>query len=188
MATFWRHGYQCTRLDQIEEPLRLSRSSLYLQFGSKERLFHLALEWYLGRVLSTTIHPMRDGAAGLDDVVAFLGRLDRQVRSATPAPGCLLVNTMAEFGGRDAEVQRLLTRYLRELRGAFQAALGRAAARGEIDGANVQWRVDLLVEAVLGVSLAARSGMPVAQQRRMVGAIRAQVEEWRRGRSVGSPR
>lgn len=187
MVAFWRQGYQSTRLEQIEEPLHLSRSSLYHQFGSKERLFHLALERYLGRALSATIHPMRDGVAGLDDVIAFLRRLDRQVRNATPAPGCLLANTMAEFGGRNGEVQRLLQRYLRELRGAFQAALERAAGQGEMDVANLQWRADLLVEAVLGVSLAARSGTPVAQVRRMVGATLSQVEEWRRDRPVESP-
>lgn len=178
MAAFWRHGYQCTRLEEIEEPLGLSRSSLYHQFGSKEQLFHLVLERYLDRLLAAWIHPMRDGDGGVDDVVTFLRRLDRQVRSREPAPGCLLVNSMAEFGGRDAEVHRLQGRYLRELREAVAAALDRAAARGEI-GADVGWRADLVVEAVLGISLAARGGAPVAGVRRLVAALRTQVEQWR---------
>lgn len=179
VVTFWRHGYEQTRLEQIEEPLGLSRSSLYHQFGSKEQLFHLALERYLERLLMAWIHPLRDGTAGLDDILVFLRHLDRQIRRGEPAPGCLLVNTMAEFGGQAPDVGRVRDRYLAELRTAFRAALDRAASRGEIAASGLAWRTDLLVQAALGISLAARSGTPVAAVRRLVAATRSQVEEWR---------
>src|SRR5260370_22909991 len=52
MVLFWDRGYEGTTFDDLIGAMKLSPSSFYHDFGSKERLYREALDYYLK--LSTT--------------------------------------------------------------------------------------------------------------------------------------
>src|SRR5260370_235185 len=71
---FWEQGYERTSIADLEERTGLNRSSLYQEFGSKQKLFEACLECYADRGISGLLAgfprragtgpPPRGGGAG----------------------------------------------------------------------------------------------------------------------------
>ena len=180
MRLFWLKGYQRTSLEDLEESTGLSRSSLYNTFGSKRKLFEQALTWYLGVLDEQLLGPLESGSEGLADIRRFVDRLGSQLEPGSIA-GCLLTNSLAEFGGRDEQVVRQGHAYLDRARRAIGTALLRAASRGEIEAEVVGARTDLLLGLVLAINLIARSGIGSWDLDALVAAIQAEVSLWTEG-------
>ncbi|MEZ5080503.1 MAG: TetR/AcrR family transcriptional regulator [Thermoleophilia bacterium] len=172
---FWERGFDGASLPELEAATGLGRSSIYNTFGGKPELFRAALDRYAGDMDAAFLEPLRTGAAGIDDVLAFLDRLDAHTDDGLPA-GCLICNTLVELGEVDAVAGGRVGDYLRRLELALRAALGRAVDLGEIRGGTEDDRAALLTTLVVGASSVARGDDP----RRLVAAARRQVEEWRR--------
>mgnify|MGYP000966277280 CR=1 FL=1 len=47
MRVFWRKSYEGTSLEDLCKATGMNRPSLYKVFGDKDRLFGVAVEWYL---------------------------------------------------------------------------------------------------------------------------------------------
>src|SRR5438128_12662413 len=78
---FWRQGFERTSLEDLERASGLSRSSLYNTFGSKRRLFELAVARYLQLLDAALLGPLEQGSDGLADINLFLDRLGAQLES-----------------------------------------------------------------------------------------------------------
>ena len=48
MKLFWEHGFEGTSTDELEAALKMGPSSILNSFGSKEQLYALAIETYMG--------------------------------------------------------------------------------------------------------------------------------------------
>lgn len=179
MQLFWERGYEASSIEELEQRTGLSRTSLYNTFGSKRELFSRALERYQRLLADEMLGPLEEGSNGLDDVDSFLGRLATQVKSRSWPSGCLMVNSMTEFGGGDPDIVRRAGGYVRRVRRAIGAALQRAAASGEIPGDGREPKTDLLLALVMGIMVAARSGLPRKETLALVDAARAQLGSWR---------
>jgi TetR/AcrR family transcriptional repressor of nem operon len=177
MRLFWAKGFERTSLEDLEKRTGLSRSSLYNTFGSKRELFEQALTWYLEMLDRQLLGPLESGTEGLADVRRFIDRLASQLAPGSIA-GCLLTNSLAEFGGKDGRVVRQGQDYLDRARGSISAALTRAAAFGEVDAASVEPRSELLLGLVLAINLVARSGVGERDLRPLVAAVHAEVDLW----------
>jgi TetR/AcrR family transcriptional regulator, transcriptional repressor for nem operon len=184
MRLFWERGYEATSLQDLETCTGLARSSLYNTFGSKHELFAQALQRYqvvLGDLMFT---PLEDGHAGLDDIHGFLDRLGKGLGKqlgAANAAGCLMVNTMVEFGDKDQEFSIIGRGLVSRLHGAMLAALGRSACQGEIAAAGVDSKTSLLVTVALGVNVASRSGAAAGEILALIDAAHDMVRAWRTG-------
>jgi TetR/AcrR family transcriptional regulator, transcriptional repressor for nem operon len=179
MRLFWTRGYEASSLEAIETSTGLSRSSLYNAFGSKRSLFGDALEAYLAFIDAQLVSPLEMGAAGLDDLRRFFGKLGMQLDGEPMVAGCLLTNSLVEFGGEDPSVIASGLGYINRARTAIRAALRRAAANGEIDGDTIDNRVEVLVGLVLSINLVARSGLGVATFNALIGGVQGEIERWR---------
>lgn len=179
MRLFWARGYEGTSLDDLEAATHLSRSSLYNTFGTKRELFDRAVRRYLDIVDANLLGPLETGTEGVADVERFVDRLGSQLDDPRFVAGCLLTNSLAEFGGRDAAVVRHGQVYLERAGRAIHSALTRAAERGEIDEATVGSRSELLVGLVLGINLVARSGVGKVRLSALVTAVHAEIAGWR---------
>src|SRR6266566_5151970 len=58
---FWEQGYERTSIADLEERTGLNRSSLYQEFGSKQKLFEASLECYADRIISGLLAGLRGG-------------------------------------------------------------------------------------------------------------------------------
>jgi len=114
------------------------------------------------------------------DLHAFVDALSDWFASRESAAGCLMVNSMIEFGGSQERIVDEACRYTERFRIAATAAMRRAVERGEVEAGNLDARVDLMVGMVLALNVAARSGVP-GLPGRLVEALRVQVASWETG-------
>jgi TetR/AcrR family transcriptional repressor of nem operon len=122
---FWKQGYAGATLRDLERAMRLSRSSLYQAFETKEDLFVDALESYVDGFVARLLGPMEAPTATRQDVIDFFRALAARFRHERLANnGCLWVNSIVEFSG-DPERKELAraSEYRKRLMAAFTNAL-----------------------------------------------------------------
>jgi TetR/AcrR family transcriptional repressor of nem operon len=177
---FWKRGYEGSAISDLEHATGLNRSSLYGAFGSKEELFDRALGVYIEGFVRGLLGPMEDPRARPQDVEGFFRSLAALFRADTmPARhGCLWVNSIAEFVGRDGvpapDVRA--TQFRERLHGAFGHALRGTPAE---DGVSVRWverRARILVSATFGIWLTAR--IDAAEAALLCDAVIEQARSW----------
>lgn len=182
MRVFWEQGYEATSIDALIDRTGLSRSSMYLAFGSKRGLFDSALERYLDLWIGSMLESLEVGRGGLDDVCAFFRGIEVALDAAAdPELGCLMVNSIAELAWRDERMSEAGEGYRERLRKAFLRALRRAEHAGELSQDDCGSRARLLAALTLGAFLTQRGNPDLDDSRRLLGAIVDQVEAWRTG-------
>ncbi len=109
----------------------VGRQSLYNTFGDKESLFVEALHHYRKVRLQPRVETLRGSGSGLQNVRRILDSW--QTTGAQMAQrGCLMANSIAEFGMRDTRFSAVLGQMLGEMEDAFTQALEKARADGEL--------------------------------------------------------
>ena len=176
---FWDRGYPGTSISDIERRTGLKRSSLYLAYGSKRGLFENALSRYQDDFVTDKLRVMEGGPAELASVAGFFSLLLEYFLEdpAHAQRGCLIVNSIAELGGRDDDTTAAGAEFRDRLEAAFRRSLEGAAAAGEVESSTVERRARVLAAATFGVWLSARIDARNAAD--LCGEITAEVESWR---------
>ena len=177
---FWQRGYEGSTLPDLEASTGLGRSSLYQAYGSKEGLFDEALGEYIESFISPRLAPMERSGSGLGDIQRFFRQLGKLFRSdlTSAQRGCLWVNTLAEFSGREALVNARAGEFQQRLHRAFANALsGVSATTSAANATGVESRARLLVATTFGIWLTVR--VDPAEAARTCDAVVAQVVSWR---------
>ncbi|MFJ9098631.1 TetR/AcrR family transcriptional regulator [Streptomyces sp. NPDC102405] len=173
VEVFWRDGFHGASVPDISKATGLSTSSLYNAYDSKLGLFEAALDRYLDVVVGNFMYrPLLEGGAGLQDIEAYLDRLESTVTTVPPR-GCLAINTIAEFRDPSPAVAKRTERYREELRAGLSAALNRAVERGEIAAGSVETRLDSLVPIIIAFNLFLTARVPDGETRGLMRAARA---------------
>ncbi|MEM6782439.1 MAG: TetR/AcrR family transcriptional regulator [Bacteroidota bacterium] len=176
---FWEQGYAATSQADMVKRAGISSSSLYNTFGNKPDIFDAAAERY-NQLMWAGLAPLRDGTAGLADVEEFLQCAVDKTRAAETPPGCLMVRTMTELGGRPSAPPTAEARtctYRDQITDALRVTLERAVEAGEIGADEVETKARLVLSVILGA-------MAVAVSNREAGAVMlesgvAMVAGWR---------
>ncbi|MET0795415.1 MAG: TetR/AcrR family transcriptional regulator, partial [Polyangiaceae bacterium] len=132
MFLFWKKGYEGTGLVELERATGLGRQSLYGAFGDKRALFLCVVEHYFDRVLKPYVLDVLDAPG---PARANVERIFQQWQTTAEAPefhGCLVGNSVPEFGAEDVEMSDVLRRKLELMEAAFSRALLRAKQEGEV--------------------------------------------------------
>ena len=175
---FWRSGYRNTTTRDLEAALGISQSSLYNAFGSKQGLMQAALDRYESMTTTALLEPLEQAEHGLDAIGSFFDSLTRWV-SGAGRRGCMIINLMAEEGGKDSMVNQRTTAYRNRVRNALHDALRRAVAADEATPGYVELRADLLFGEVLGINIAARGGAATDEVNRLVAGAHHLIDSWR---------
>jgi TetR/AcrR family transcriptional repressor of nem operon len=179
---FLERGYEGTGLDELERATGLSRSSIYLAFGSKRRLFDIALEDYCASFVAERLGPVEAPGAQPLDAMAFFVALAELFRSDHGSRGCLMINTIVELGGRDQAVSQQGAEFFDRYRVAFANALDGTARKP-----LVARRAELLASGAMGVWATSRVDPTGAA--RAADAIASEISSWGRSEpSASSPR
>lgn len=107
MRVFWRYGYEGASLSALTEAMGINKPSLYSVFGTKEELFHKAVEKYLTDTVSFVPETLNEPTVQkalrklFTQSVAFL--TDKQ----TPL-GCLLLQGALNCGQGHESIQQEL--------------------------------------------------------------------------------
>ncbi|WP_326835906.1 TetR family transcriptional regulator [Amycolatopsis rhabdoformis] len=158
MNAFWARGYEATSTQDLCAATGLGRSSVYNTFTSKEILFRRALEHYIERGVRARAATLAEAENGLDGFRRLLTAvIDDELTHGRR--GCLVVNTIAEFGTADAEI---CTRINADTE-AHLASLTDCARLGQADGSVTRDRdpadiAEFVHSTVSGLRLMSRRG------------------------------
>ncbi len=127
---FWEKGYAGTSLDDIMEVAHIQKQSLYNFFGDKKSLFLKVLHFYFEDTMVVVREILSEKKAAPDLLQQmfqyFLNRSD-----IGPYPdGCLIVNTMSEFGKSDPSITTIIDGMEKE----FEKILKKTVVLGQKEG------------------------------------------------------
>jgi TetR/AcrR family transcriptional repressor of nem operon len=162
LDAFWLHGYARTSIPNLTDATGLLPGSLYAAFGSKEDMFRVAVERYVGaiRAALTTDRRGLSGLAYVLDTVVALTVKDRARR------GCLVLNAIPEATGLSDATRRALQEALDEMRRLLRGHLREAAAGAAAD-ADLDQLEALCFSGAVSIRILGRAGQP----RRLLQAI-----------------
>ena len=146
---FWEHGFAGLGTRQIEEETGLTRFTLQTSYGGKKQLFLQTIDAYLNR-METSFLPDASGGSLEELATWFEARADPAMMAEIACHGCLMLNSMIEFHGKDPDVNQRAERYFSMLRGRFSDLLKTAKSNGVLSS---QFEVDATTEILLGISL-----------------------------------
>ncbi len=159
---FWERGYAGTAVDDLQAATGLSRSSLYLAFGTKRAVFDTALADYVATFVDPRLRPLEARGAGLREAAAYFRWLAEYFGGADASRGCLYVNSISELAGRDPTFTPAATEFTDRVRAAFRNSVGDAAPEGTLDSARPSQRAAMLTAVFLGAWLDVRSNAAAA--------------------------
>lgn len=131
MRTFWQHGYDATSVDDIVVSTGVNRASLYGTFGDKKQIFLKAFERYVGASTISNLDAATEPGSARPALEALFERLVTRSCDGRNA-GCMITNTVAEFGSRDPEVLSHAQQALARIENALDRLLRRAQGYGEL--------------------------------------------------------
>ena len=179
MFLFWEKGYDGASQSDMIQRAGISSSSLYNAFGNKPDIFEAVAARY-NQMMHAGLAPLRDGTGGLAAVEGFLLGAADQTRGGQTPPGCLMVRTMTELGGRPsapAAAETCTATYRDQVTEAVREALTRAAAAGEIPASEVEPKAQVVLTLLLGAMAVAVSNREAGAA--MLDTARQLVAGWR---------
>ena len=178
MLLFWRLGFHGAGTRQIEDETGITRFTLQTTYGGKKALFLKALDHYLD--LFDQMMLPRIEAGGLEGLAQFFacGMVPQQMIDQVNN-GCLMINSITEFGQSDPEVTTRMDRFYAMMRGSFAKALHTAKQAGDL---RPEIDTDEAAELLLGVSVAINvancSAANSANAKALCAAAANQVRSW----------
>ena len=173
---FWSQGYEATGVADLCANMGLGRQSLYNTFGDKETLFVETLHHYRRARLQPMLATLRGSGSGLQNVMTILDSWEK-TGAEMAQRGCLMANSIAEFGMRDTRFSAVLGQMLGEMEEAFTHALEKARADGELPpGRDPRTLARLFTTLGQGLSTVGKLDPTGAFQRDAVASARMLLE------------
>lgn len=173
ITLFWQQGFEATGIAQLSETLGIGRQSLYCTFGDKRGLYIEAVKRYSDASIGDIRAQLGRKGRALDHINAVLDGWAERAGSKGYC-GCFLANSCSELGTRDPEMAELLQANLARMASAFETAIERAQAEGDISpGTNARALARALVNTAQGLSTASKvdpdfAGDTIDQVRRLL--------------------
>ena len=156
---FWLRGYEGTSVRDLTEAMGIGGPSLYNAYGDKRELFERSLRRYAERSMRERIARLEAAHRPKEAIAAFVGEIvDRSLKDPE-RKGCLLVNAALDVAPHDAEVGRMVSGYLDEIRGFFRRNIEAARKAGQVPRRTDPEAVSgHLLGVVTGIRVLARTG------------------------------
>lgn len=167
LRLFWEKGYEGTSLDDLMAAMRLTKSSLYKAFGSKEALFWRVVERYQRDFLDFRHAALAEPTPRRIAERLLDGITDLHSGEVNPV-GCLELNT-ALAGSKDAEsIRQELIRgrelFRLKLRDRFEET---AATAPLPPGMTSDDAASLIISLIQGLAVQAKGGVSRETARRV---------------------
>ena len=104
---FWSNGFSNTSIGDISAATRVGNGSIYAAYGSKFDLFFTVLEAYCQTRIDIVSTAMSVGGTVEESIREFFDVIVSDCSDQLDRRGCLMLNSIAEFGGKDDRVIEL---------------------------------------------------------------------------------
>jgi TetR/AcrR family transcriptional regulator, transcriptional repressor for nem operon len=160
MDLFWRRGYEATSVHDLLAEMGIGRGSMYGTFGDKRALFLAALDRFEETRVSRANEILEGSTSAVQGIRRLFETTIEGLVAYEPRRGCLLANTAVELAPHDEEVAGRISRYVGRTEEAFEQALVRGRATGEIPAdKDPKALARFLVNTLHGVRVLARAGV-----------------------------
>ena len=132
MQAFWSKGYEATSLADLTRVMGISKSSFYETFGSKHELYLAAIDRYGETVVARTVGLLESETWPAGAIATVFERVIDVALAEGDRRGCLVCNAAVEVAPRDAAAAARVGACLERFETAFQRAVTRGQAAGEI--------------------------------------------------------
>ncbi|WP_461517646.1 TetR/AcrR family transcriptional regulator [Porticoccus sp.] len=176
---FWAVGYEATSLQDLLRVMRLSKSSLYQTFGSKQALFIKCLDHYQQSMTEKLLQQLARSASPKAFLHHFLEEVVAEAGAKTKAgkKGCFLVSSANELSQRDSDVRKAVATGSAHVATVFRRAFEQAVAQGEMTApASLDALVDYFMTAVSGLRTMVKAGMKKEDLLPVIGFIMKTLE------------
>lgn len=129
MDLFWERGYSQTGMTDLLDHMGIQRQSFYNTFGSKEEVFIESVKMYSQGMLSRIRAILGQDRHPLENLEELFNMWKQMVETKEGC-GCMMGNTIAEFGLSKETVGELLKEQIDGLYEIFYQAFIQASERG----------------------------------------------------------
>ena len=185
---FWEKGYYDTSIEALSERSGLNRDAIYGGYGNKKKFFEMLLTRYRETYIARWFTPLEKPDATILQVEAFFQQF-RDLPDPADKLGCLMCLTSSEVSGQVRSIERIVNRFLGDLRSLIRAACVRGVERGEVRPRTDPDAVaDYGVGAVLGLWAMVRSPMSRGAIDHYVNGVQTYLRGLRPTTDVGDER
>ncbi len=132
LEVFWCKGYKGASMTDLLQAMDLSKSSLYQMFGNKQQLFELCLARYVAWLSSNMTKQLDEATSGSSFIETLFESVADTAQQPVGAKGCLMVNSINEFGQKEATIALSLEESINIFTKLFVKAAERAQSEGDI--------------------------------------------------------
>jgi TetR/AcrR family transcriptional repressor of nem operon len=158
IPVFAGHGYAGSSTSVLLRAMGISRQSMYDTYGDKRRLYMEALTHSVAQNITVQLRALETGATPIKRLQALLDLVVAQTLE-TPAPPCLSVSSICEFGDADPAIHAVNEAAKKTLLGALELCIAEGQSVGQIDLAiDVEVAAQFVMASLAGIKLAARGG------------------------------
>lgn len=162
MFLFWKYGYEATSLSQLKTSMgNISSPSFYLAFGSKEKLFKEASQYYIDNY-TTFINPLLDESLSSKEAIEKTLKLSLDMQYDTTHPlGCMVsINTIMVRLEENKHVTESLKKSRCRIHQGFIHCIQRGIDSGElINSIDSSGLANIFDSCLIGISSLAREGI-----------------------------
>ncbi|PAV26122.1 TetR family transcriptional regulator [Tamilnaduibacter salinus] len=178
---FWERGYAGSSMKQIEQALDMRPGSLYATFGSKDGLFHEALDHYAGQMSAALDEQLAAGETPLEGLKRYLREAGRQLLAPkTPARACMMVKTLLEANRDQPMIRDRVNELLARTEARFADILQASVRSGELPaGTDCQRLARLLQAQIMGLRSFAQRDVPASTITELVEDMIAILDSYR---------
>ena len=171
MRVFWKNGDEATSMENLEEAMKLKRTSIYNAFGNKRKLYQSVLDRYLNTILSRFAVVLKQADSAQEAIEGvFRAIIDHNFSFDNPG-GCLVVLSVMENQQHDESTRRMLEDILQGLSHAVIKRLKQGVVEGELKPDTPVRRIGEQVTAMLnGITVMAKAHFPERHLRELAEA------------------
>jgi len=177
-ALFWRKGYSQTTVADLVETSGVHKPSLYRTFGTKDELFATILRRYFANQMDMIDELIEKAGPGIEGIHNFLDRLKSYAAQSANQAGCLLVNSSSELCGTVPGFEQFGLEHRNALRQRIRVLTDRAEPEGTANDGFSEQLTELLVNFLLGLSVATRGGADDTEIGRIIDAMHTTIDAW----------
>jgi AcrR family transcriptional regulator len=166
MKLFWEYGFEGTSTDDLEAALKMGPSSILNSFGSKEQLYALAIETYMGEPTKYFVDMLKsspDTRQAFENLVNAAA--DELTRSDQPT-GCMISLAGTHMSAAHESIRAMLAAQRALSERLLADRLRRGVSRGDLPAdTNVEELASFFGTVFRGMAVQARDGLSRAQLR-----------------------
>lgn len=182
---FWEKGYQATSVAEILAGAGANSGSLYHHFDTKQDLLVAVLERYRDGIGPMLLEPAWRGIVDpIEKILALLGGYRRQLLASDFRLGCPIGNLALEIAEPDPPVRDRIAGNFDRWTDAVVECLASAELQLP-DGVSPRAQARLVLAAMEGAVMLARSYRDIAPFDEAIESLRAQLEAFRVTRPAG---